>query len=306
MNDYDVAVAYRVSPHLSQSTVGFPFSGDKLKLSEICLRSFRESLGNLRVKVWVLLDGCSADYASIFKRYFCEQELILIDLNGVGNQETFSKQVELLCQQEDSDIVYLAEDDYLYLPGEFSSMIDFLRQNSDVDFVSPYDHLDCYTLRLHQEPKWLKVCAGRHWRTAASTCLTFLTRREILRNTRTAFRNYRRRSFDCSVWLSLTKHRIFNPLFFIEQVFREPLFCKIIVKSWLYCWRQILFGKSRRLWISLPAIATHLDVRTLAPNVDWRALMQSLEARISATAGVSMAAAISLEKSDDGSAGFSI
>jgi hypothetical protein len=104
----------------------------------------------------------------------------------------------------------------------------------------------------------------------------------------------------------LTKHRVFNLPFFVKQAFREPFFCKTIIKSWLYCWQQILLGKSRRLWIPIPAIATHLDVRSLAPNVDWRALMQSVEARICATAGVSMAAAVSLKKSDDGPAGLSI
>ena len=275
MNNFDVAIAYRIYSKVAESARGFPFADDKLRLSDICLRSFKESLGNLRIKLWVLLDGCPDDYADLFRKYFGAHELVLVPLQGVGNQESFAKQIEILTAQEDSDVVYFAEDDYFYLPGQFRCMVDFLLRHQDVHFVSPYDHLDCYTMDLHRQPKWLKVHGGRHWRTAASTCLTFLTTRDTLRKTQAVFRNYKRRSFDCSLWLSLTKRRLFNPVFFCRHVVREPHFCKIIAKSWVYCWRQILFGRKWRLWIPIPGIATHLDSNALSPNVDWRALMEA-------------------------------
>jgi hypothetical protein len=271
---YDLAIAYRIYPKVAEPAHGLPFSEDKFKLSEVCLESFKKSLGNLRVKLWVLLDGCPTAYADLFKRYFEDHELVLVPLDGVGNQRTFSKQIELLCTQTYSEIVYFAEDDYLYLPGQFSSMINFLLEHEDVDFVSPYDHPDCYTLDLHRQPKWLKVHGGRHWRTAASTCLTFLTKQQTLRKVEAIFRSYERRNFDCSLWLSLTKRRVFNPWFFARQLIQAPPIFKIILKSWIYCWRQILFGRTWRLWIPVPGIATHLDSKGLSPNVDWRALME--------------------------------
>src|SRR6266849_3107976 len=275
MNNFDVAIAYRIYPKVAESARGFPFADDKLRLSEICLRSFKKSLGDLRIKLWVLLDGCPDDYADLFRKYFGAQELVLVPLQGAGNQGCFAKQIEMLIAQEDSEVVYFAEDDYFYLPGQFRCMVNFLLQHEDVDFLSPYDHLDCYTMDLHRQPKWLKVYGGLHWRTAASTCLTFLTKRETLRKTQTVFRNYKRRSFDCSLWLSLTKRRVFNPVFFCRHVVREPHFCKVIAKSWVYCWRQILFGRKWRLWIPIPGIATHLDSNAPSPNVDWRALMEA-------------------------------
>ncbi len=274
MNTCDVAIAYRIYPKVAESALGFPFGDEKLRLSEACLRSFKESLGSLRIKLWVLLDGCPDDYADLFRKYFGAHELVLVPLQGAGNQGSFAKQIEILIAQGDSDVVYFAEDDYFYLPGEFRRMIDFRLEHKDVDFVSPYDHLDCYTKELHRQPKWLKVYGGKHWRTAASTCLTFLTTRETLRKTQTVFRNYKRRSFDCSLWLSLTKRRVFNPVFFTRQLIQEPFFCKIILKSWLYCWRQILFGKKWALWVPIPGIATHLDGDALSPNVDWCTLME--------------------------------
>lgn len=55
---YDLAVAYRIYPKVSKPARSLPFGDDKYQLSEACLKSFKESLGSLRVKLWALLDGC--------------------------------------------------------------------------------------------------------------------------------------------------------------------------------------------------------------------------------------------------------
>jgi hypothetical protein len=271
---YDLAIAYRIYPKIANSALGLPFSHDKLQLSEICLRSFKKSLGDLRVKLWVLLDECPKEYEDLFRQSFAEEDLVLLPLAGVGNQATFVRQLELLLQQTKSELVYFAEDDYFYLPDQFPCMIDFLLAHRDVDFISPYDHLDDYTMDLHDDRKWVRAYGGKHWRTAASTCLTFLTRRETLCKTESVFRGYKRRSLDCSLWLSLTKRRVFDIRFFFDHLFQEPLSCKIVLKAWLYFWRQILFGKKWTLWVPLPGIATHLDVRAMAPAIDWAKMIE--------------------------------
>ena len=277
----DLAVAYRIYPAVSKPARGLLCREDKYLLSELCLRSFKESLGRLRVKIWVLLDGCPPEYEALFRKYFPREDLHLVLLDGIGNRATFSKQIEILLQQREADFVYFAEDDYFYRPNQFHLMLDFLSANADVHFVSPYDHLDCYALELHKGPKWLKVHGSRHWRTAASTCLTFLTRRETLVKYQTVFRTYVRGNDDCAMWLALTKHRVFNPLAGARYFFRGLFYWKILVKAWLYGWRQILLGRRRKLWVPIPAIATHLDVKALSPSVDWLALMeQGTEARI--------------------------
>ena len=84
------------------------------------------------------------------------------------------------------------------------------------------------------------------------------------------FRSYVRGNNDCALWLSLTKHRMFNPL--PCPLFARGLFYwKILVKAWLYGWRQILFGRKMKLWVPVPGIATHLDSNSLSPGVDWLA-----------------------------------
>ena len=274
MNRYDLAVAYRICPRVARSALGLPCSESKLWLSEICLRSFRKSLGNLRLKLWVLLDGCPESYADLFRRYFDEKDLVLLPLLGVGNQATFGKQIQILLKQEESDLVYFAEDDYVYLPDQFPRMVEFLRAQKDAHFVTPYDHLDCYTADIHRHPKWVRVYGGHHWRTAASTCLTFLTRKQTLGRNKRVFQSYCWRNHDCSLWLSLTKSSLFNPAQFVRFTLGQRHFAKVIAKGWLYGWPQILFGEQMKLWVPMPGIATHLDVNALSPTIDWRALMK--------------------------------
>lgn len=267
---HDLAVAYRIYPQVSKPAVGLPFSDDKLSLSEVCLRSFISSLGSLRAKFWVLLDGCPDSYEQMVRRYIPREDLVVLRFDPpLGNHGTFTRQVDILLQQDCSPFVYFAEDDYVYLPNQFSALLDLLSSYDDVDFVSPYDHPDCYRLRLHRTPKWIRLDGSRHWRTASSTCLTFLTRKETLREYESVFRSYCRGNDDCALWLSLTKARIFNPFCFARHFFRGEFYWKIFVKAWLYGPRQLLFGRRSKLWIPLPGIATHLDKNGLSPGIDW-------------------------------------
>jgi len=273
MAKYDLAVAYRIYPKVSKPALGLPYSEDKLRLAEICLRSFKECVEGLRVKVWAILDGCPESFADLFRKYFDPDDLVLVPLPSAGNHATFGKQIDILLSQTDSDFVYFAEDDYVYHPKQFERMISYMHAYKDVDFISPYDHLDCYTQEIHRHPKWLRVHSGHHWRTAASTCLTFVTRKQTLASNEGNFRTYCRRNYDCSLWLSMTKFSLFNPMQMLRFAFTERLFAKIVAKAWSYGWTQILFGKRAKLWVPLPAIATHLDARALSPNFDWHALM---------------------------------
>jgi hypothetical protein len=275
-SNYDLAVAYRIYPEVSKPARELPFGNDKYQLSEACLRSFVESLGSLRVKVWALLDGCPPEYETLLRKYVDPHDLVILRLDRIGNQATFARQIEILMKQTDAEFVYFAEDDYFYLPGQFREMINFLGSHKDVDFVSPYDHPDCYNLDLHRGRKWIRAHGMHHWRTAASTCLTFLARKDSLKNCESVFRSYVRGNFDCALWLSLTKQRIFNPLYGLRSLATGSFSWKILAKAWRYGWRQILFGQRRQLWVPVPGIATHLDARALSPTIDWTALMEAV------------------------------
>ncbi len=271
---YDLAVAYRICPHVSNAAIGLPFCEDKYQMSEACLRSFVDSLGSLRVKMWAVLDGCPPQYEELFRRHVASEDLVVLHFDRIGNGATFDKQLDILLGQTDADAVYFAEDDYFYLPSGLPRMLRCLAEEKDVDFISPYDHLDCYILPLHTSREWIKVSASHHWKTTASTCLTFLTTQQTLAECEAVFRSYAKGNDDCSIWLSLTKRRVLNPFAFGQYVIRRLVGWTKVPKAWLYGWRQILFGKKRMLWVPIPGIATHMSRDLLSPNVDWQARMQ--------------------------------
>jgi len=271
---YDLAVAYRIYPGISKGAPTLPFGDNKLRQAEICLRSFRKALGSLRAKVWAILDGCPIQYRELFQRYFAPSDLALVELKNVGNKATFGKQLDILLAQDDAEFVYFAEDDYLYLPDSLSLLVEFLRHGEQVDFVTPYDHPYCYQVDLHREPKWVRVFGEHHWRTASSTCLTFLTRKSTLAKYERTLRTYCRKNDDCAMWLSLTKRRVFDPVAMLRYFALREFYRNIPVKAWVYCWPQILFGRAAKLWLPIPAFATHLCSGLLSPGNDWVGLMR--------------------------------
>ncbi len=269
----DLAIAYRIYPGVSK--VPPVYSDDKFKLSELCLRSFKQSLAGLSVKIWVILDGCPDEYVDLFKKYFNEEELEFVIAGGIGNARTFGKQINILLEQSDADFIYFAEDDYFYLPGQFEEMIGLMKGNSGIDFVSPYDHPDYYELGLHNLEYDVLPYGNRKWRTSPTTCMTFLTTKAVLMQSAAVLKTYTRNNYDASLWLALTKKRISNPLLFLKYLFTDFEMVRIYIKGWYYCWRQILFGKKFVLRTPLPSIATHMDSKHLAPSIDWYKLFGS-------------------------------
>ncbi|MEN6330116.1 MAG: glycosyltransferase [Methanobacterium sp.] len=263
MKNYDLSIAYRIYPWVSK--VPPVFKDDKYKLSEFCLKSLKNSLGDLKAKIFVLLDDCPPEYEELFKKYFDEADLELIRLDGVGNLATFALQIKILLEQNISDLVYFAEDDYFYMPEQFKEMVELLKDNDDVDFVSPYDHPDDYILKLHEHPYQIKATAKRHWRTASSTCLTFLTDKTTLKKTKEVFESYSHGNHDASVWMSLTKYNMFNPVKTLKNR-EEHLYYKVIQMAWRYNWKQLLMGNKWQLWIPTPTIGIHLESDFLPPT----------------------------------------
>jgi len=279
---YDLTVAYRIYPKISKDP--FLFDEDKLALADFCLKSFKESLGSLKVKMLVILDNCPLSYEKIFKKYFPARDLVLIRTEGEGNLRTFSMQIEMLLRQQYADLVYLAEDDYYYFPDTFPSMMEFIKQSAQVDFISPYDHLDTYTYKLHDYSSELQYCGGQHWRDAGSTCLTFLTSKKTLGKTKKVLLKYSKGEHDATIWFMLTKKGLFNFGRLIGFAFKHPLFYRILSRAWSHNFFKVVFGKKYRLWNPVPTIATHMESQFMSPGIDWhkhfRELQRSKKLRI--------------------------
>jgi len=269
---FDLAIAYRIYPGLSKSPAFF--STDKLKLSRLCLESFTRALGGLRAKIWILLDGCPREYEAMFEEVLRDFNLEIVRLDQIGNLGTFSLQIDLLARQTEAGYVYFAEDDYFYFPAALEKMLEFIRQNPDVDFVTPYDHPDSYYTCARHERHHVRPFGDRYWRSASSTCLTFLTSRETLLRTERMFRTYGCGNMDCPIWLALTqKLELCNPRVHWHDRFRMKTWLKTL--RWGY--GQVAFGRRYRLWAPMPALATHMESSCLSPLVDWHSQFESSE-----------------------------
>ncbi len=290
--NYKLAIAYRIYPKITRNPP--IYQHNKFELAKLCLKSFKNSLKNIRIKLWVLLDNCPPEYDILFRSSFNEDELELIKLNGIGNKRTFAKQIQILLTQKFSNSVYFAEDDYFYLPNQFNNMIQFLKHNPDVDFITPYDHIDYYNFKFHDYKSRIKFYGERHWREVNSTCLTFLTTKDILRKTKDVFLKYTffknvfkdklllknpfykdlikeifLNTSDVDIWTSLTKINAFKLFKMIRFRFHYRRIFGIYFRAWRYNWKQLLLGKKWKLWSPIPSIATHMESDLLAPTINW-------------------------------------
>lgn len=265
---HDLAVCYRIYPGLSGKPA-FDLK-DKLTMVQLNLRSFKAALGTLRVKMWVLLDVCPPAYRELVTELFGGPDLEIIELKTrTGNEGTFLRQLDILCTQTAADLVYFAEDDYLYLPEALQIAVNFMQRHPEADFLTLFYHLDYQRKYVHQFRGQEHLESGRTWRTVASTCLTFMAWREGLVTSRSTFMTYARRNSDLGLWLALTKNRVINPLHAVLSLQNGLYFSASHALAWWHAWRQILFGRRRTLWVPTPSLATHLESTGIAPDVDW-------------------------------------
>ena len=80
--EYDLAVVYRIYPGVSK--VPIIYENNKFELSKIAIKTFAEALGDMKVKVWIILDNCSEEYDKLFITALKKFDIELIKLNGEG------------------------------------------------------------------------------------------------------------------------------------------------------------------------------------------------------------------------------
>lgn len=269
-HNYDIAVCYRVYPKVSKTPP--VYADNKFKLAELCFHTFAEAANSLKIKLFVILDTCPKEYESIFTTRWNKDDLEIIRLNNAGNALTFKKQLEILTTQDYSDIVYFAEDDYFYLPSALLELYDFIKNMPNVDFAAAYDHPDLYNYELHNYKKETIKARSRNWQKIATTCLTFITKKAVLLEALPMFDTYSKNNYDASVWMSLTKMQVFNYPLAIKLILSNKEMLRIFTKLWYFGARENLFGRKYTLWTPYPSLATHLDSKKLAPNIDWNSV----------------------------------
>lgn len=231
-------VFYRIYPGKPDNR---PFAnGNKFLLVRECLHSFLRSCYRSRSNIQLdfLLDGCPDEWASMvhYEAYGFEHSIIMLD--GIGNKPSFLKQLDMALQDGPGDeLVYFAEDDYLYRPEAIKQLLAVYHP-SHCGLYSLYDHPDRYTRSDDRDPvaNGIIVSGDWHWRTAESTTMTFGAPRHVIE-----------KAADIMCECGVEGRRMWYP---------------IIDAGYL-------------LWSPIPSLATHVQDGVLALCVDWEGVWEN-------------------------------
>ena len=245
-------VAYRIYPKLSKNADTTLFK-NKYEMFVGSLNSFLKALEGVDYHIHFILDSCPQNYSEFIKGKVPESRFDIENLVDAGNAKTFKRQVEVLLKQNFSELVYFAEDDYLYYPNSIIKLIDFLSKGY-AHFVSPYDHPDyyadsfCYKKYLHDYASKIFYNDGLHFRVSSSTTLTFLTSTKILSEVTKVFQLYGHNSIgDYEVWIILTHTKM------LSNNLKSSFF--MYLKAPIH----MLFKSRYLLCTPVPGLAVHLS-----------------------------------------------
>jgi len=298
---YDIVVAYRIYPKMS-GTCGLFKNDEKYEMSHLCLKSFVEATAYLHVKMIAILDSCPDEYELLFRKYYNDEDLKIIHTTCsedyidddkakyICARVSLLKQIEELIKQNESEYVYIAEDDYFYLPKAIKYAYTLIRNNKDVDIVTTYDHPDFYNRDFYISYPNHLIHENRTWRRVRSTgCMNYLTRKSMLMEKKYMFDHFIINGSSIDILSRLSKINSFNILYYFKYLIK---FIRIkslkilgrdytnidkwpggkrIINIWLKGggWKHLLFGKKIIILAPYMSLSTHMAIEYLAYNKDW-------------------------------------
>lgn len=224
----------------------------KLETSKRCVRSlinsinyFKKQAPAFKIKLKIFDDHSSEDYLAILKKDIDKAifEVELENLNKTGISASM-----LSCYQYGRDhgkeIVYFAQDDYLYEESAIEEMVDFFYQwSGKMDKpISIYPYNDPYRYWDHNiVPVRIVHGKKRHWRTNYQTAFCFMTHHSILD-----------KEFD--LFYAMACHKVDEKMEdeTINKLFQEREYC---------------------LFSPIPSLALHMQYETERdPYIDYKPL----------------------------------
>jgi hypothetical protein len=132
---------------------------------------------------------------------------------------TFLRQMEILSEAK-SEIVYFAEDDYLYKPGSIEKFLDDFT-NDPAEFGTLYYSPDYTDIALHDYTPTTVSHGQTQYHYMASTTMTFFAKREALLRYYSWLASYTRGNHDFSLWFTITKKNIFKPWKLVQYLIQD-------------------------------------------------------------------------------------
>lgn len=194
-----------------------------------CLRSFVKNFGDDGLNI--IFDNCKNETMTACMEIAPNAKVVGTSL---GNAGSFLYSLDMALQLPDDEVVLFQEDDYLFRKGSRQALLEGLEI---ADLVTLYDHSDKY-LQQNLRPEYILLSQSCHWRTCASTTMTFASTVGTLRKCESSIRK----------WVSGAHpddHR---------------MFCELNQQGYF-------------LISALPAFATHGETAWLAPLIDWEKVM---------------------------------
>lgn len=239
--EMDMHAVYRIYP--GENYKNRPPYYSKLLMFQSFLLAWRRVGGTLTLLVDA--EAMPDPYLPLFERYATDVRY----LGGLGNSGSYVEALQRIKEVPDEDLVYLAEDDYLYTGDTFVEWMAAARDIPQADYFTFYDHPDRYT---RTDDAWRpreRVFVGgrRHWRTVESTCMTYGARAGRLKR-------------DAGLHRALC----------YGNAPRDRMIWRAAQGVGRYFWKV-----PKRLLIGpMPSLITHAETQTLAPLIDWEEVAQ--------------------------------
>lgn len=253
-SDPDIELAVRVYSGISKSPV---MPGTKLETFGKCFSSLVGATGNLRTKIHVIYDSCPANFSEMVRAIVpasCTLEEHFLD--GAGNEETFKLQRRIL-GKSNAKLIGLVEDDYFFKESSIVELFEFAENDGCKGFYTIFNSADYYQLALHKYRCEIKFNAGRYWRNASSTTLTFFASPALLRRFDKVFASFDYGNYDHTMWLVITKRYLGN---FLLCLMRRPTRKNFIRLYKLVKYAPFIkFFHRADLWVPLPSLGAHLE-----------------------------------------------
>lgn len=211
---------------------------------ERCFRNLMQTIQadpqGHRVSVTIMYDGPLDDLLTDFMAGYVANDKLKLKLQFIKagsdkNSFLITLAVAKAGQMPGTDLLYFLENDYVHQHGWVSKVFELYDSGHAFDVVSLYDHKDKYILPMYaQLNARLYLSRTHHWRSAPSTCASFLLEKSAFD-----------RDYD---------------VFSSGQV--DYHFFSALVE-----------GRKRVLLSPIPGLSTHSMQGYLSPNVDWASLV---------------------------------
>ena len=207
----------------------------------------------------------------------------VLALGGVGNSASYRRALALLDERigwSDDDLVYFAEDDYLYQNEAFQKLLGAVHAVEQASFFTLYDTPDYYDnpaqrrfARYHRREQW--SVDDVVWRSVRSTTMTFGARIEAMRRVSylhfLGTRGTYPRDFD--IW---SASQTYLPRYLWGRSFLSSAAATPVpsLRTTARAALGSLTGQPPRNLLIAPRapLATHMEDGVLAPGVDWDAV----------------------------------